>query len=69
MEMIEDRRHAHASTIIASKLPISSWYEVIGEATLADGILDRLQHASYRIEWKGESLRKKTLTLSGHQIF
>jgi DNA replication protein DnaC len=58
MEMIEDR-HARASTIIASQLPISSWYEVIGEATLADAILDRLLHTSYRIELKGESLRKK----------
>lgn len=58
MEMIEDR-HARASTIIASQLPISSWYEVIGEATIADALLDRLLHASYRIELKGESLRKK----------
>ncbi|QHT66165.1 ATP-binding protein [Rhodocytophaga rosea] len=58
MEMIEDR-HARASTIIASQLPVSSWYEVIGEATIADAILDRLLHTSYRIELKGESLRKK----------
>lgn len=58
MEMIEDR-HGRASTIIASQLPISSWYEVIGEATIADAILDRLLHTSYRIELKGESLRKK----------
>jgi DNA replication protein DnaC len=58
MEIIEDR-HGRASTIVASQLPISSWYEVIGEATLADAILDRLLHASYRIELKGESLRKK----------
>lgn len=58
MEMIEDR-HAKASTIIASQLPVASWYDVIGEDTIADAILDRLIHSSYRIELKGESLRKK----------
>ncbi|MEN5436783.1 IS21-like element helper ATPase IstB, partial [Sphingobacterium faecium] len=58
MEIIEDR-HAKASTVIASQLPVASWYDVIGEDTIADAILDRLIHGSYRIELKGESLRKK----------
>jgi DNA replication protein DnaC len=58
MEIIEDR-HAKASTMIASQLPVASWYDVIGEDTIADAILDRLVHSSYRIELKGESLRKK----------
>jgi len=58
MEIVEDR-HAKASTIIASQLPVASWYDVIGEDTIADAILDRLVHSSYRIELKGESLRKK----------
>lgn len=58
MEIIEDR-HGQSSTIIASQLPVKSWYEIIGEATIADAILDRLVHTSYRIELKGESLRKK----------
>lgn len=58
MEIIEDR-HARSSTIIASQLPVGSWYEIIGEATIADAILDRLVHTSHRIELKGESLRKK----------
>ncbi|MDN3667858.1 ATP-binding protein [Echinicola jeungdonensis] len=58
MELIEDR-HGKKSTIIASQLPVSSWYDVIGEPTIADAILDRLVHVSYRIELKGESLRKK----------
>lgn len=58
MEIIEDR-HNVSSTIIASQLPVGSWYEVIGEATIADAILDRLVHTSHRIELKGESLRKK----------
>lgn len=58
MEMIEDR-HGKASTIIASQLPVGSWYDVIGEESIADAILDRLVHTSHRIELKGESLRKK----------
>lgn len=58
MELIEDR-HARTATIIASQLPVASWYDVIGEETIADAILDRLIHTSYRIELKGESLRKK----------
>ena len=58
MEIIEDR-HASTATIIASQLPVASWYDVIGEETIADAILDRMVHTSYRIELKGESLRKK----------
>lgn len=58
MEIIEDR-HGRMATIIASQLPVASWYEVISEETIADAILDRLIHTSYRIELKGESLRKK----------
>jgi DNA replication protein DnaC len=58
MEMIEDR-HGKSSTMIASQLPVANWYDIIGEETIADAILDRLVHTSYRIELKGESLRKK----------
>jgi DNA replication protein DnaC len=58
LEMIEDR-HGTKSTIIASQLPVSNWYDVIGEETIADAILDRLVHSSYKIEIKGESMRKK----------
>ena len=58
MEIIEDR-HASTATIIASQLPVANWYDVIGEETIADAILDRMVHTSYRIELKGESQRKK----------
>ena len=59
MEIMEDR-HGKASTIIASQLPVASWYDVIGEeATVSDAILDRLVHTSYRIDLKGDTLRKK----------
>ena len=58
MEIIEDR-HGKRSTIIASQLPVRQWYDIIGEATVADAILDRLVHDAHRIELEGESLRKR----------
>lgn len=58
LEIIEDRHGKHA-TIITSQLPVKQWYEVIGEKTVADAILDRIVHNAHRIELKGESLRRK----------
>ena len=58
MEIIEDR-HEKSSTIITSQVPVSKWYELIGEKTVADAILDRIVHESHRLELKGESMRKK----------
>jgi DNA replication protein DnaC len=58
LEIIEDR-HAKRSTIIVSQLPVASWFDVIGEAVIADAILDRIVHTAHRFELKGESLRKK----------
>ncbi|MDR2149113.1 MAG: IS21-like element helper ATPase IstB [Tannerella sp.] len=58
MDMIEDR-HGKRSTIITSQLPVKGWYDVIGEKTIADAILDRLVHQSLRVELFGESIRKR----------
>jgi len=58
LELFEDR-HGKRSTIITAQLPVSKWYELIGEPTIADAILDRLVHSSHRIELDGESMRKK----------
>lgn len=59
LELLEDR-HGKRSTIIASQLPVNKWYEIIGEPTIADAILDRLVHSSHRIELDGEeSMRTK----------
>lgn len=60
MEIIEDR-HAKGSVIITSQLPVSQWYEVIGEKTIADAIMDRIVHQAHRIELNGESMRKKRI--------
>ena len=57
LEIIEDR-HGKGSVIITSQVPVSGWYDIIGEKTVADAILDRLVHDAHRIELQGESLRK-----------
>lgn len=57
---IVDERHQQQSTIITSQIPVSAWYDIIGEGTVADAILDRIVNSSHRIELKGESLRKLT---------
>jgi DNA replication protein DnaC len=62
MEIIEDR-HGNRSTMFTSQVPVSEWYEVIGEQTLADAILDRIIHSAHRLELHGESMRKKKSTL------
>jgi len=67
MEIIEDR-HGKGSTLITSQVPVSKWYEVIGEQTIADAILDRLIHSAHRLELKGESLRKNTVNKNDNQL-
>ena len=57
LEVLEDR-DGRASTIVTSQLPVSKWYEWLDDPTLADAILDRLVHAAYKVELKGESGRK-----------
>jgi len=57
LEIIEDR-HGKGSVIITSQLPVSGWYDIIGEKTVADAVLDRLVHDAHRLELMGESLRK-----------
>lgn len=58
LEIVEDRYNA-GSLIITSQVPIERWYEIVGDPTLADAILDRVVHNAHRIELKGESLRKQ----------
>lgn len=58
MEVVNDR-HGRASTIIATQVPIDGWHDMIGDPTYADAILDRLVHNAYRIELRGESMRRR----------
>ena len=40
------------------------WYDVIGDNTLADAILDRLMHNAHRMNLQGENMRKKMNSLT-----
>ena len=55
---IVDYKYDQSSLIITSQIPVANWHQLIGEATIADAILDRLVHSSHRINLKGESMRK-----------
>jgi DNA replication protein DnaC len=63
LEILEDR-HGLKSTLITSQLPVDHWHDIIADPTLADAILDRLVHNAYRINLKGESMRKKKTDLT-----
>ena len=60
LEMLEDR-NSLSSTLVTSQFPVDTWHDLIGDPTLADAILDRLVHSAYKIELKGNTMRKKKL--------
>ena len=55
---IIDERYQKGSILITSQLPVASWHEALNDPTMADAILDRVLHNAYKIELKGESMRK-----------
>jgi DNA replication protein DnaC len=57
LEVIEDRQGI-SSTVVATQVPLENWFELIGDPTVADAILDRLIHNAHKINLKGESMRK-----------
>lgn len=63
LEILDDR-YDKKSTLITSQLPVEQWHAYLGDPTLADAILDRLVHNSYRLNLTGESMRKKKTTKS-----
>ena len=58
LEIVEER-HQTGATVIASQCPIREWHAGIGDPNLADAICDRLLHSAYKIELKGDSMRRK----------
>jgi DNA replication protein DnaC len=57
LEVIDDRCTTR-STLIASQLPLDHWHATMGDASVADAILDRLVHTAHKLQLKGESMRK-----------
>jgi DNA replication protein DnaC len=58
LEILEDR-YGTGSTILTSQLPTKQWHQIFTEPTIADAICDRLFHNAFKIELKGESMRKR----------
>jgi DNA replication protein DnaC len=58
LEIFEER-YRRKSTLITAQLPVTAWHEMIGEATIADAILDRIIHNAHRITLKGDSMRRQ----------
>lgn len=55
---ILDAREGRAPTIIASQFPVANWYNLFKDMTFADACLDRIVNISFRLEMKGNSLRR-----------
>ncbi len=71
LEMLEDRYDLR-STIVASQMPVKQWHEYIEDPSLADALLDRVVHNAYKLDLKGDSLRKKRQEdpkLNGHRRY
>jgi DNA replication protein DnaC len=58
LEILDDR-YEKKSTLITSQLPVEKWHRYLEDPTLADAILDRVVHNAYKLELKGESMRKR----------
>lgn len=67
LEILEDR-YGNQSTIITSQLPVDNWHGLLANPTIADAICDRLVHNSYKIELKGDSMRKLLKNNSGIKL-
>jgi DNA replication protein DnaC len=66
LEILDDR-YDRASTLITSQLPLDQWHAYLGDRTVADAILDRLVHNAYKINLKGDSMRKaKSVNRKNH---
>ncbi len=57
MDIIESK-YDRSSIIITSQIPVNKWYELIGEETIPDAILNCLIYSSHRINLEGESIKK-----------
>jgi DNA replication protein DnaC len=65
LEILDDR-HGLSATLITSQFPLDQWHGVINDATVADAILDRSVHNAYRLDHKGESIRKPRASLNAN---
>ncbi len=63
VDLMDDRFRTR-STLLTSQIPVSDWHDRFQDPTLADAVLDRIVHDSHRVELSGDSMRKKTSSLT-----
>ncbi len=63
LDLVDDRFRAK-SMLLTAQAPISDWHGRFQDPTLADAVLDRIIHDLHRIELNGDSMRKKTSSLT-----
>jgi DNA replication protein DnaC len=56
---VAEGRYDTSATVIASQCTVKDWHPAIGDPTLADAICDRLLHNAYRLELRGDSMRRR----------
>ncbi len=66
LDVLEDR-YGNSSTIVTSQLPPRTWYEYLGDPTVADSICDRLLNNAHRVELKGPSRRRPQSRGAAHE--
>src|SRR5450830_459898 len=59
LELLDDRIGTR-STLITSQLPVKDWHTYLNDPTLADAILDRVVHSSYKIPLKATKSMRET---------
>ena len=52
-----DNRTERKSTVLVGQRPADQWYDFIGKPRIADAIMDRIFHRSYRFQLTGETMR------------
>lgn len=57
LEILDDR-YGRSATMVVTQVPVADWHSRIPDPTISDAVLDRLIHNAYRLELKGESMRK-----------
>jgi DNA replication protein DnaC len=66
LEVFEDRS-GERSSIIAAQMPVAKWHGLFQDSTVADAVLDRFVHTSYRFELQGASLRRQAASIAGEE--
>jgi DNA replication protein DnaC len=65
LEILEDR-YGSRSTIMSSQIPRDKWHDYLGDATVADAILDRIIHNAHKLVLNGPSRRKGKEAATGN---